>query len=93
MTTGEAWKEFFLHWPHDVERRGIVVAAFGEQIPFDGYATSEHLVMFERRVPDTAGARKVLLAYSEIQAVKITDVVKTRSFHAVGFEESRPKKS
>ncbi len=93
MDTAQAWKEFLTHWPPDVERRGIVVASFGEQIPFDGYATGENLVMLERRVPDTSGARKILLAYSEIQAVKITDVVKARSFHAMGFEESRPKKS
>jgi hypothetical protein len=90
MTT--AWQECFRKWPAELERRGVVVTSFDEQIPFDGFATSEHLLLLERKIPDTLGARKILLSYGQIMAVKITDVVKVKAFQSLGFVEP-PKRS
>lgn len=81
----EVWRKCFADWPSEVPRRGVLVTAFGEQIPFESFAIGEHLLLVERRAPDTVGARTVILAYQYIQAVKIVDVVKAKAFHSVGF--------
>jgi hypothetical protein len=92
MDATTVWKDFFRNWPADVDRRGILVTNYDEQIPFDGFLTSETMVLVERRAPDTVGARKVLLPFQNIMAIKITDVVKAKSFQAAGFEDARPRK-
>ncbi len=54
--TESVWKKFFLGWPADMPRRGILVTAFGDQIPFAGFMTSEALLLIERATPDAVGA-------------------------------------
>jgi len=80
----EVWHKCFSHWPADVPRRGVLVTVF-EQIPFESFSTSDDLLLIERRAPDSLGARTVLVAYQYIQAVKIVDVVKAKTFQALGF--------
>jgi hypothetical protein len=80
-----AWRNCFQRWPDELQRRGVLVVSFGEQIPFDGFATSDDLLLVERRTPDTVGSRTVLIAYSEIQALKITEIAKLKSFQGLGF--------
>src|SRR5580698_6471381 len=92
MDVATVWRDYFRNWPADVDRRGILVTNFDEQIPFEGFLTSDTMLLVERRAPDTVGARKVLLPYQHIVAIKITDVVKAKSFQASGFEEPRPRK-
>jgi hypothetical protein len=82
----ENWRDFFLHWPSDMHRRGIVVTSFGEQIPFSGFWTSSNLLLLERQSPDSLGARTIILAFTQITALKIVDVVKSKSFQTMGFE-------
>ena len=89
--TESAWKKLFLSWPADMPRRGILVASFGDQIPFAGFMTSESFLLVERATPDAVGARSVVLAYGQILAVKITEVVKSKSLRAIGFEGEPPK--
>jgi hypothetical protein len=93
MDTTRVWQEYFRKWPAELERRGVIVTSFDEQIPFDGFATSEHLLLLERKIPDTLGARKILLSYEQIVAVKITDVVKMKAFQSLGFDELPAKRS
>lgn len=88
----EVWRQCFQAWPAEVERRGVVVTTFDEQIPFESFLTSDDLVLLERRAPDTVGARMVLLSYQFIQAIKIVDVVKPRAFQAMGFTPAPAKK-
>jgi hypothetical protein len=93
MDAAAVWKDYFARWPAEVNRAGVIVTNFDEQIPFDGFATSENMLLVERRNPDTMGARKILLPYSAIVAVKIVDVVKVKAFASFGFQESpRSKK-
>jgi hypothetical protein len=80
------WQDFFLHWPEQLPRRGVVVASYQEQIPFDNFLTKGDVILFERRAPDALGARKVLIQYCHIMAVKIVDPVKVTVFQAAGFE-------
>jgi hypothetical protein len=93
MNVDSVWKECFCKWPADVPRRGVLVTSYDEQILFDGFSTSEHLLLVERRTPDTSGARQVLIAYQNIVAVKIIDVVKVKAFAPLGFAEARPAKA
>lgn len=64
MDSGAAWREWFLKWPKEMPRKGVLVTDFGEQIPFDGFMTTDTLLVVERRTPDTIGARKVILPYA-----------------------------
>ena len=57
----ETWRNCFRQWPSDLERRGVLVTSFGEQIVFDAFATSDDMLLLERKAPDTVGARTVIL--------------------------------
>ena len=85
MGSGTSWQQFFQNWPKDVPARGIVVTSFDEPVPFDGFLSAETMVLLERKTPDNAGARKVLLAYENIVAVKFVDVVRSKAFESAGF--------
>jgi hypothetical protein len=88
-----AWRDCFRNWPDDLERRGVLVTALNEQIPFDSFLTSDTMLLVERRTPDTVGARKVIVPYSQVAALKIVDVVKPKSFQALGFEPPPAKRA
>jgi hypothetical protein len=88
----DVWRGCFQSWPQDLERRGVLVTSFGEQIAFDGFATSDELLLVERRTPDTVGGRTILIDYAAIQAVKIVDVTKLKSFLPMGFVAPPPRK-
>ena len=80
------WKQYFAAWPEDLPRRGVLVTNFAEQIPFQGFMTSDALVLLERNAPDALGARFVMIPYQGIQALKIVDVAKPKALNALGFE-------
>jgi hypothetical protein len=90
-TKSNYWGEFFTHWPIDLQRRGILVTSFNEQISFSTFFTSGNLLMLERQTPDAQGARSVVVPYDEILALKIVDVVKPKHFKAAGFEGAPSK--
>ena len=86
------WKDFFCNWPAEIPRRGALVTSFDEQISFAGFLTSEAFLLVERQVPDTLGARMVVLPYENVLALKITDVIKPKLLQPFGFEGSLSKK-
>ena len=86
MTTGEQWRLLFENWPDSLPRRGLVITTFNESIPFVGYLLSGGILLLDRDKPDTLGARKVMLSYDSISAVKITDVIELVRFQAMGFQ-------
>src|SRR5262245_45176852 len=92
LDDASAWRECFRHWPEDVERRGVLVTLLNEQIPFDNFMTSDSMLLVERRTPDTIGARKVIVSYRQIAALKFVDVIKPRSFASLGFEPPPQKR-
>lgn len=81
----EVWRHCFNSWPADIDRRGVLVTSFDEQIPFESFAASPDILLIERRSPDTLGARMVLIAYHDIRALKIVDVLKAKAFQSLGF--------
>jgi len=86
LNTGEYWRALFENWPSSVPRRGMVITTFNESIAFINYMMSGGILLLERDRPDTVGARKVMIAYDAISAVKITDVVELANFQALGFQ-------
>jgi len=92
LDAAAVWKDYFARWPAEVPRAGVVVTTFDEQIPFSGFAISENMLLLERKNPDTLGARKILMTFQGVAAVKIVDVVKVKAFSSFGFQEARGKK-
>ena len=86
MNTGEYWRALFESWPSSIPRRGMVITTLNEPIAFVNYMLSGGILLLERSGPDTVGARKVMIAYDAISAVKITDVVELANFQALGFQ-------
>ena len=85
------WRDFFCNWPKEMSRHGILVTSFGEQIPFSGFMTGKSLLLMDRKTPDTLGARTIVLAYEEITALKIVEVVKSKMFLSLGFDAAPSK--
>lgn len=92
MENAKIWNRFFREWPADLPQRGVVTTSFGEQVPFCGYLLADDLVLFERNAPDTLGARKLIVPFSAIEAIKIVDPIKGTAFEATGFKGSLPEK-
>ncbi len=88
MNLGPIWKDYFTHWPKGVATTGVLVTSYDEQIAFVDFMTGETLLMIERRAPDTTGARKVLVPYDNILALKLVDVVNSSVFAGIGFKPS-----
>lgn len=85
------WQRFLNNWPQGLQRQGVVITSWDEQVPFSAFLTSEDMIMFERRNPDTNGARRMLIGYDGIKAVKLVEVVKDTPFLKSGFQGPAPK--
>ena len=79
------WQRFMNQWPKGLQRQGVIITNWDEQVPFSSFLTNDDLVMFERRNPDTNGARRLLIGYAAIKAIKIVEVVKDAPFLESGF--------
>jgi hypothetical protein len=85
MSFAAAWSDVFKTWPHGMARRGVVVTTLNEQIPFAEFLMSDQLLLLDRFAPDSMGGRKVIVPFSQIAAVKFTEVIKNSQFHPMGF--------
>jgi hypothetical protein len=86
MDSGESWRSLFENWPETIPREGLLVTTFNEHLPFNGFMVSGGVLLIDRDKPDTYGARKVMVAYSAIQAVKLTNVLELGRFQVMGFQ-------
>lgn len=86
MNAGEHWRALFENWPASIPRQGLCVTNFQEAIPFSNYLISGGILLLERDKPDSTGARKVMVAYEAISAVKITAVIDLARFQVMGFQ-------
>ena len=93
--SGSVWRQLFQQWPPSVPYKGVVVTNYAEQIPFEGFQCTDDLVLLDRPTPDTVGARRIILPYNHITAVKITAVTQEKAFEPLGFaapvKPERPK--
>ncbi len=76
-----AWHSVFTSWPESLPRAGILVTSTQDTIPFVDFLVAEQFVIVERDVPDSQGARKLLVALACLSAVKlkVTDELQTLS--------------
>ena len=88
MQATNPWRNLFEHWPKSIPRQATLVTSFGEQIAFVNFLVSGGAVLVERDRPDTNGARKVIVAYEAIQAVKLTDPGDIARYQVLGFQPS-----
>jgi hypothetical protein len=88
MDSASVWRGLFEKWPKDLPHRGVLVTNFDEQIPFEGFLAGDTLLLIDRRTPDTMGARKVIIPFANIVALKLTDVLKAQPFTEIGFRGS-----
>ncbi|MCA9247547.1 MAG: hypothetical protein KDA42_10540 [Planctomycetales bacterium] len=85
MESTEAWRDCFTNWPDEVPRRGILVTGYAEQVAFDAFYTNPEFLLITRNAPDALGARQLIIRYSDISALKITDVVPPKAWSKLGF--------
>ena len=86
MDAADSWRQLFCEWPEAIPRQGIIVTTFGETLPFQNFMLAGGLLLVERDRPDGAGARKVVLDFSGIAAVKFTSPMDLDQYRAMGFE-------
>jgi len=86
MDRSTVWKDLFTNWPASLPRKGVLVTVGGEQTPFQEFMTTENFVLVQRRTPDTLGAREMIVPFSEVIALKMTEVVKPASYREAGFK-------
>ena len=86
MDSADCWRQLFFEWPQSIPREGIIVTTYQETIPFMNFMTSGGVLLVERDRPDGSGARKVMLAFSAIAAVKSTNTLDFDQYKAMGFE-------
>ena len=86
MDISDCWRELFCQWPEAIPREGIIVTTFQETIPFINFMTSGGVLLVERDRPDSSGARKVMVAFGAIAAVKSTNTLDFDRYKAWGFE-------
>jgi hypothetical protein len=86
MDSADAWRMLFENWPESIPRTGLLVTVFQEQIPFTGFLISPGILLLDRDKPDSTGARKVMVSFGAITAVKITSTMELARFQVMGFQ-------
>lgn len=86
MAPDDAWRALFLNWPAEIPKQGMVTTSAGENVPFVGFALSLGLLLVERDKPDAIGARKVIIPYSNILAVKLGTPASLTELQPLGFK-------
>lgn len=86
MTTGEGWRALFENWPQAIPRQAMLVTSYGETIGFRDFMISGQILLVEREIPDSLGARKVMIAYNAISAVKLGTPMELSRFQVMGFQ-------
>lgn len=89
-TSPKDMRRIFSIWPSNIPRNGMVLTTFGESIPFVSYMISGDLLLLERKTPDAQGARRVIMSFEMINAVKILDAVEMPLFAGMGFQGIAP---
>ena len=86
MEISESWRTLFENWPESIPREGLLVTTFQETIPFTNFLISADILLVERDKPDVLGARKVMVAYHAISAVKLTSPQELARYQVMGFQ-------
>ena len=82
----DTWRNVFQQWPGSMPKQGLLVTNFGEQIMFVNFLVSGTAILVERDKPDTTGARKVIVDYGAISALKLVDPGDIARYQVLGFQ-------
>lgn len=86
MDTAESWRSLFENWPESFPKEGLLITSFGETIPFVNFMISGGILLLERDRPDSSNARKIMVAYGAIDALKSTTPMELARFQVMGFQ-------
>jgi len=89
MQSADYWQQIFEAWPESFPMQGIVVTTYQESVPFVNFMLNEGMIVFERDKPDSSDARKVVLPFASIAALKITATFELDRFQELGFRAIR----
>jgi len=78
-------QSLFENWPGNFPRTGVLITNFQETIPFNDFRVNEGIVLLQRERPDTIGARKMMVSFSAIVALKLTGVEELSVYDQMGF--------
>lgn len=85
MEAAPAWRSLFENWPNNIPREGMLVTAV-ETVQFNDFMVSGGLLLIDRDRPDAMGARKVMVPYGNIIAVKMQTTMELAQFQVMGFQ-------
>ena len=85
MDKAFAWQQMFENWPSSLEKRGLIVIENMEPIDFRDFMICDGLLAIERVRPDSSGARKTVVAFTAIVAVKFLDTEPISTLAQLGF--------
>ncbi len=85
MSTAQNWKSLFIEWPASLPRRGVVLSTLNETMPFTNFWLRGEMLMLERKNPDTAGSRYILMSYGGIDSVRFIDPLSDDAIASAGF--------
>ncbi len=86
MEATDAWRMMFDNWPESMPRQGMIITKFQESIPFIDFLVSPAIVLLDRGKPDSMGARKVMIPFAQIAALKLAGTQDLSDFQAMGFQ-------
>lgn len=85
MDSAHHWQNIFLNWPAALPKSGILTTTFQETFGFRDFEVLGGLLFLERDRPDSLGARKVLLSFESLSALKLTDTKDLAAYGEMGF--------
>ena len=86
MDSAESWRTLFESWPDTLPREGLLMTPFQETMPCVSFRISGGILLVQRDQPDTHGARKVMISYDAILAVKLTSPDELARYQVLGFQ-------
>lgn len=85
MDAAQNWQRIFEGWPASMPKQGMLATTFGEVVTFINFMTTEGILLIELPRPDSNDARKIMIAYSAILAVKSSTTADFAKFKDFGF--------
>lgn len=79
------WRQVFENWPAAIPKRGVLVSTLNEAMPFKSFMLKDDVLLLERTNPDPLGARFIMMNFSAIHMVKITEPLTEAIFTKAGF--------
>jgi len=85
MDGDNSWRTLFENWPKTFSKVGVLITTFGDTVPFNDFKVNEGILLVQRERPDTIGARKMMVSFTAIVALKLVDVEGLEIYEVMGF--------